>query len=181
MKKVIKSIFFTLFAAVAVAQAQPVQKIGYLNAQAILADMTDMKGADSQLEAYAKQLSAKDSMKVVAFEAKARAVAEKQQKGELAPVQLENEKKKLEAEQAEIQKFEQDMQQDLAKKRQELYQPVLDKVNKAISDVAKEQGFTYVIDVTAGTLLYADEKNDLQALVRKKLGLPDAPAAVTKN
>ena len=64
------------------------------------------------------------------------------------------------------------MQQQMAAKRKDLYQPLLDKVNKAIADVAKEQAFTYVVDVTSGSLLYADEKNDLQNAVRQKLGLP---------
>ena len=153
------------------------QKIGYLNAQAILADMTDMKAADSQLEAFAKQLTAKDSIMVVAFQAKAQKLQEDQAKGIIAPIALEAEKKKLEAEKASIEEFEQKMQQDLAERRKTLYQPVLDKVNKAIQDVAKEQAFTYVVDLTAGSLLYADEKNDLQNAVRAKLGL--AAVAVT--
>lgn len=180
MKKAVKTVFFALFACSVMAQAQPTQKIGYLNAQAILTDMTDMKSAESELEAFAKQLSAKDSVMVIKFQAKAQVLAEKQQKGEIAPVALETEKKKLEEEQAQIQQFEQDMQQQMAKKKQEKLQPIYDKVNKAINEVAKENGYTYVIDMTSGSLLYADEKNDLQNLVRKKLGLPNAPASTGK-
>lgn len=176
MKKIVKTIALSLFACAAMAQAPAAQKIGYLNAQAILADMTEVKAADSQLEAFAKQMSLKDSLMVTAFQVKAQAIGEKQQKGELAPIQLEQEKKKLEEEQAKIQQFEQGMQQELAKKRQELLQPVYDRVNKAITEVAKENAYTYVIDLTAGSLLYADENNDLQNLVRKKLGLPEVPA-----
>ena len=179
MKKAIKAILLMLTVATA-ANAQ--QKIGYLNAQAILADMTDMKAADSQLEAFAKQLTAKDSMMVVAFQTKVQKLQEDQQKGTVAPIALEAEKKKLEAEKGEIEAFEQKMQQDLAERRKTLYQPVLDKVNKAIQDVAKEQAFTYVVDLTSGSLLYADEKNDLQNAVRAKLGLPAvAVTPVGKN
>lgn len=175
MKKVFHAILLLLVITMTSATAQ--QKIGYLNAQAILADMTDMKAADSQLEAFAKQLTAKDSVKVVAFQAKAQDLQEQSQKGTIAPIAAEKRKQELQAEQAEIQEFEQKMQQDLANKRKELYQPVLDKVNKAIQEVAKEQGYTYVVDLTSGSLLYADEKNDLQNAVRAKLGLP--AAAVT--
>jgi outer membrane protein len=178
MRKTVQTIVFALFATVVVAQAQPVQKIGYLNAQAILVDMPEMKGADSKLEAFAKQMQAKDSIMVVGFQMKVKSFQEKVEKGEIAPIQQEQEKKKLEAEQAEIQKFEQDMQQQMGAKRQTEYQPILDKVNKAISEIAKENGFTYVIDATAGSLLFADEKNDLQNLVRKKLGLKEAAATV---
>ncbi len=178
MRRTVKTIILSLVAFAAVAQAQPAQKIGYLNAQAILADMSEMKEADSKLEAFAKQMTAKDSIMVIAFQAKVKDVQAKQEQGIIAPVELEKKKKELEEEQAKIQQFEAQMQQDLAKKRQEYYQPVLDRVNKAIAEVAKENAFTYVIDLTAGSLLYADEKNDLQNMVRKKLGLPDAPPAV---
>jgi outer membrane protein len=170
MKNAVKAIIFLLVGFAATANAQ--QKIGYLNAQAILADMTEMKAADSQLEAFAKALTNKDSLMVIAFQAKAQALGEKQQKGEIAPIELEKQKKALEEEQAKIQQYEQDMQQQMAEKRKTLYQPLLDKVNKAIAEVAKEQGYTYVVDVTSGSLLYADEKNDLQNAVRQKLGLP---------
>lgn len=177
MKKVVKTIFFALFACSVMAQAPAApQKIGYLNAQAILADMPEVKSAESELEAYAKQLAAKDSTMVVAFQTKVQKLSEQEQKGELAPVQLAAEKKKLEEEQAKIQKFEQEMQQDLARKKQEKLQPIYDKVNKAINEVAKENGYTYVVDVTSGSLLYADEKHDLLNLVRKKLGMPELPA-----
>ena len=170
MKNAVKAIILMLVSFAATANAQ--QKIGYLNAQAILADMSEMKAADSQLEAFAKALTNKDSLMVIAFQAKAQALGERQQKGEIAPIELEKQKKALEEEQAKIQKYEQDMQQEMAEKRKTLYQPLLDKVNKAITEVAKEQGYTYVVDVTSGSLLYADEKNDLQNAVRQKLGLP---------
>lgn len=179
MRKTVKTIVFAILAFTAVAQAQP-QKIGYLNAQAILADMQEVKAADSQLEAFAKQLANKDSVMVVTFQAKAADLQKKADEGTIAPVQLEQEKKKLEDERNKIAQYEQDMQQQMAKKRQELYQPLLDKVNKAIQEVAKENGFIYVIDAAAGTLLYADEKNDLQNLVRAKLGLPALAAETPK-
>ena len=83
MKNAVKAIVFMLVGFAATAQAQ--QKIGYLNAQAVLADMTDMKAADSQLEAYAKALTNKDSLMVIAFQAKAQAFQESVQKGVVAP------------------------------------------------------------------------------------------------
>ena len=98
MKNAVKAIIFMLVGFATTANAQ--QKIGYLNAQAILADMSEMKAADSQLEAFAKALTNKDSLMVIAFQAKAQALGEKQQKGEIAPIELEKQKKALEEEQA---------------------------------------------------------------------------------
>lgn len=180
MRKVLKTIAF-LFIGVA-AFAQTPQKIGYLNAQAILADMSEMKSADSELDALARQLSAKDSINQVTFYAKAQGLEKASQDGTKAPVEIEKEKKALEDEKAKILAFQTEMQKQLGDKQKVLYQPIFDKVNKAIADVAKETGYTYVVDATKGTLLFADEKNDLQSLVRTKLGLPAAanvPAAAT--
>ena len=60
-------------------------------------------------------------------------------------------------------------------------QPVYTKVGKAIEDVAKEQGFAFIINpqTTAGDdiLLFSDEKFDISNSVLKKLGVtPTAPA-----
>lgn len=171
MKKTVKTIIFALIACAAMAQTTGV-KIGYLNAQAILADMSDVKAANSEIEAFVKQLQAKDSVMVVAFQGKYQQVVKAQEEGTLSPVQLEQKKKELTDEQAKIQKFEAEMEEAVAKKREEKLKPILEKVNNAIQTVAKENGYLYVIDATAGTLLYADEANDLQNLVRTKLGLP---------
>ena len=67
MKNAVKAIILMFLSFATTANAQ--QKIGYLNAQAILADMTDMKAADSQLEAYARAMTNKDSIMVIAFQA----------------------------------------------------------------------------------------------------------------
>lgn len=183
MKFIFSFILAAVFSQAVMAQApatSTAQKIGYLNTQAILADMQEMKSADSQLEALAKQLQAKDSLAQIAFVAKAQAYQEDVKKGVMAPVKEQEEGKKLEEEKQKIVSFQQEMQQQIGKKQQEYYQPIFDKVNKAINDVAKDNGFTYIIDATKGSLLFADEKLDIQSLVRTKLGLPAAKVVAPK-
>lgn len=61
-------------------------------------------------------------------------------------------------------------------------QPVYTKVGKAIEDVAKENGYTFILNQQIGGLdviLYGDEKNDVSDLVLKKLGVTPKPAAQT--
>lgn len=153
------------------------QKFGYLNSASILADMPDVKQADSQLEALQKQLQKKGQTMVEELQ---KAYADAQQKierGELSPKQQEEEGKRLEVKQGEIQKFEQEMQQQVQTKRNDLMTPILDKVNKAIQDVAKENGFQFVFD--EGVLLYKEPSQDVTAMVRTKLGMA-AAATVAK-
>jgi outer membrane protein len=148
-------------------------KVGYLNATAILADMPEVKSADSQLQAFAEQMQKMDSIKVVGWQAKVREFQQKQQDGLISPKQAAEDEQKLKAEQAEIAKFEEDMNKQIQQRKQQFYQPILDKVNKAIQDIAKENAYTYIIDTASGILLYASETHDVTNLVRKKLGMPD--------
>jgi outer membrane protein len=147
------------------------QKIGYVNAAAILEDLPEYKSATSEFEAYASAMRGKDSVMQVTFQRNYQEVAAKVQQGLLSPKQQEEESKKLEEEKAKIVQFEQTMQAQSQEKRVGLLKPINDKLLKAISDVSKEGAFSYVIDATAGILLYSDDKNDVTNLVRTKLGL----------
>ncbi|MGC9150348.1 MAG: OmpH family outer membrane protein [Microbacter sp.] len=77
-------------------------------------------------------------------------------------------------------------QNDLQKKQQELIQPVVDKIKKAIDDVGQENGFTYIFDLQVPAIVYhSDQTVDVTPLVLKKLGITPgatsapAPAATT--
>ena len=59
----------------------------------------------------------------------------------------------------------------LTTKRQKLLQPLIDKVNNAIKQVATEGQFTYIFDSSTGILLYAADSMDVTASVRLKLGI----------
>lgn len=61
-------------------------------------------------------------------------------------------------------------QQDMERKRQELFQPVQEKVMKAINDVGSENGYTYIIDPQV-FLFVGDKAIDATSLVKTKLGL----------
>lgn len=74
--------------------------------------------------------------------------------------------------QQRIGNFEQVAQQDLQTQQQQLIQPVLEKANNAIKEVAEENGFVYIFDVSRGNPVYFSEKSiDIISLVRTKLGL----------
>jgi outer membrane protein len=58
------------------------------------------------------------------------------------------------------------------KKEQELLKPIIEKAKKAISDVAKESGYAYVLDSSPGSpLLVKPEGDNIMNLVKKKLGI----------
>ncbi len=74
--------------------------------------------------------------------------------------------------QQRIANFEQVAQQDLQQQQQTMLQPILEKANTAIKDVAEENGFVYIFDVSRGNPVYFSEKStDILPLVRTKMGL----------
>ena len=166
MRKFIKiSFLLAMFAFVAVnAQAQ---KFGYIDSDALLAEMPKVKQARANLEVLQKQLTTKGENMVKDFQTKLQALETKRQQGTITQKDLEAEAKKLEAKQLEIQKYEQDMYKQLAEREQKELQPILNEVNDAIQAVAKENGYQFIFEKK--TLLYFDDAMDVSAMVKAKL------------
>ena len=74
--------------------------------------------------------------------------------------------------QQRIQRFQEIALDNLEKTQKELMQPIMDKALNAIKEVGKENGFSYIYDMSAGIILFAaDNTEDVLPLVKKKLGL----------
>ncbi len=168
MKRMMKTtaLLIGLLAMVAGVQAQ---KFGYLNSAAVLSEMPEIKQADSSLEALQKQLQKKGQQMVEDYQRKAQELQQKIQDGNITPRQQEEEVAKIKQEEDKIAQFEQDMMKQLNDKRTELMQPIYDRVNQAIKDVASENGYQFIFD--SNVLLYAEESQDVSTLVKTKLGL----------
>ena len=122
------------------------QKIAYINSNTLMADVPEIKSADSNLQAFQSQLQKKGEQMVAVLQGKYQDLAKRQQSD-----------------------FEQDMNKQIADKRQALYQPILDRLNMLINDVAKEKGYNFVFDSSTGVILYADEMYDLTQAVKEKM------------
>lgn len=155
--------------AVLCTVALQAQKFGYVNSQALMAELPKVKQADSDMEAYQKQLQKKGQDMVTAFQTKVQDFQKRVEAGGVAPKLQEEEEKKLEEERQKILAYEQEMSQLLQAKRDTLLKPILDEFNAAIKAVATEGGFTYIFD--QGILLYQDASLDVAPLVKKKLGI----------
>ena len=89
----------------------------------------------------------------------------------MSPVEQEEEGKKLELRKNKIGEFEQEMQQQLKEKNEELMTPLVDVVNQAIKDVATEGSYQMIFDQSTGIILFADENVDVSSQVKAKLGM----------
>ncbi len=168
MKQYIQLTFVALLLLVATASATA-QKFGYVNSAEILSELPAMKAAESNLEAMQKQLQKKGQAMVQSFQTDYQALQAEAQEGTMSPKQQQEAAAKLQVREEEIGKFEQSMMADLQKKRTELLEPIYDDINKAIEEVAKENGYQFIFDQQV--LLYGEESQDVSAMVKAKLGL----------
>jgi outer membrane protein len=152
-----------------IAAAQ--QKIGHVNTEAIMKQLPDASDAQKQLDAlvaewqnelnkmqaeWQKKYDEYDQKKLIMTDAR-RAESEK-------------ELRDLDRRIAEYrnQKFGQNG--DLFQKQNEFMKPVQDRVFKAIEEVAKDEGFDYILDQGGEILMmYANPRNDITAKVLERL------------
>lgn len=147
------------------------QKFGYINTQELLSQMSEMKLADNQVLALKNELVAKGEEMVIKFEAEYKAYMTEANSGTLSKVQMQQKEEVLVAKQEELKKYEAEIQQKVASKREELYKPVLEKVKSEIDLLGKTGGYTMIFDASGGMILHAAESENLMAVLKTKLGI----------
>lgn len=167
-----KTLVLTLGLVFALATCGFAQKFGYLNSVALLANMPEVKQADSDLQAFQTQLTKKGQEMVKELQDKAADLERKKEQGTISPKDYQTQATKLQEEETAIGAYEKEVYEKLGKKREDLYKPILERVNKAMQDVATENGYLLVFDTSTQVLLYADESLDLTKQVMVKLGIP---------
>ncbi len=171
MNKFIKLGCLAILALMLAASSMSAQKVGYINSLALLSEMPEVRAANSRLESLEKQLVKQGEGMVAKLQNKLKAAEEQHARGELTAQEIAKLQTDLQQEELEIMKFEQKAQEDLAKKRDELFQPILEKVGSAVEGIAKSSGYSYVFDTGGNVMLYADESIDITSLVKSKLGM----------
>ena len=142
----IAAICFGILLSFAVqSQAQSTLKFGHIN-----------------LENQLKTMTAEYQGKIADFKSKEASMADPIRDAKLKEISDLEER---------IQSFQESAQSSMQKKKEELYTPILKKAEEAINSVAKENKFSYIFDASAGTLLYAQDSDDVLPMVKTKLGL----------
>ena len=166
-----KKIFTLLLVTVLATAALTAQKFGYVNTALLLQDMPEVQAANSQLEAYQQQLMSEGQDKVKAFEAKVVQYQQAAAAGEMSQKQIAEKEQELATEQQSLAQLEQEVQNKILIKREELLTPILQQVDEAIQAIGNEGGYTFIFDASVqGAMLYAPEADDLIDEVRTKLG-----------
>jgi outer membrane protein len=147
--------------------ASQAQKIGYVSADEIIVLMPEAAKVDTQLNEYQQSLyeNARDLQTSLNEAVQKFYVDSAKMSASLKEVKRTELQKQVQ----ELSGMDQKIQNQFEQKRQELSMPIQRKLQGAIQEVAKENGYTYVLPKEA--LLVMPPADDLGSLVRKKLGL----------
>ena len=144
------------------------QKLGHLDAQEVLLSLPERAEAQASIEAAAGEYETEVARMQSELETK---FADYQAKASTWPDAIRQQKEReLQQLDAGLQEFGVTIQNDLAQMEQQLLSPMIERVRKAIEDVGKEQGYTYIFDTSTGVTLY-NGGDDVTDLVKPKLGM----------
>ena len=170
LMKLMAVLMFTV-ASYTAANAQAL-KFGHIDLQALVQVMPERTAAEAEFNTFQGELEEilsemqKDyQVKLAEFQAMGEEVSEIKRNAKIAEIQDVEQR---------IQNYQVTAQQQVQQKQAELLGPVFDKAEKAIEEVAKEQGLIYVFDAGAGnrTILYKSNQSvDVLPLVKTKLGI----------
>ncbi len=159
----------------------PVQKIGYAETDYIISQLPEFKTVESDLKTHSAQLENQMKAKYDEYQAKLKSY---QSMPATTPDAIRADREReLTSLQESFEKFKSEAQTSFQKKQADLIGPINNKIGEAIETVAKENGFSLIINprlVNGIVLLSLDKKFNISDLVLKKLGVTPVPSSPTK-
>jgi outer membrane protein len=150
------------------SNAQTNSKIGHLNFDELVSMMPGQDSITKALENFVAGLETQ----VMAMQSELESKYADYQAGQatMSEIIKQTKEKEIVDLQQRMEAFNQQAQVEIQNKQFELSQPLLEKAQKAIDEVAQENGYTYIINGNVQILLYANGDN-IMPLVKAKLGL----------
>jgi outer membrane protein len=181
MRKLVLLLVLGLGAHLSQAQTAST-KIGYADVDYIFSQLPESKAIEAELKSTQAQLKNQIDAKYAEFQKK---LADYNANlNTMLDAVRTNTERELQQMQQNIEKLQADAQTTIQTKQTQLMDPVYKKVGKGIEDVAKENGFSFILNQQIGGLdviLYGDEKMDISDLVLKKLGVTPKPATTPQT
>ena len=145
------------------------QKFGKVNTQTIMNTLPDVAKANGELEALRKQKE--NEMKGMQDELTRKGEEYEKTKSTMNATKQKETEEELQGLNAKIQQAYQDAQKELSEKNNALLEPILTKVQNAITAVGKAGGYTSIFEIgTSGVVFFGDNVKDVTEEVKAKVG-----------
>ena len=169
MKKIVIAIMTCMLAFGGTAMAQKNVKLGHINSNDLMQIMPGRDSAQTVLQAEVTELE--NTLKSMQAEAEKRYNDYVANQAGWTDLIRQTKQREIQDMAARIEEFQKNAQEQLQTREQELLKPIIDRAKKAIEDVAKEGGYTYILDAGTAAVLYSQDSDDIMPQVKKKLGL----------
>ncbi|MGH7468135.1 MAG: OmpH family outer membrane protein [Longimicrobiales bacterium] len=156
------------------APAANAAKIAYVNSERLTQESPGATEAQTtirrEMDKYRAEFAlADDSVKNMI-------TAYQQQQVMLSPDAKKRQEDAIRAKSTALEQRRTQAEQTLNQRSETLLKPIMDRINKALEDVRKENGYALVFNVSAGAIVAADTTLDLTTKVLQKLRAPTSAA-----
>ncbi|MBC7935983.1 MAG: OmpH family outer membrane protein [Rhizobacter sp.] len=168
-----KKLIVAAVMALGIFNASAQNKIGYISTDDLIGVMPEAEKADNELKGYQAELAqnGQDLMKDLRVKDSMFVLDSAKQSASMKEIK----RKELISLYQRVQNWQNEAQEMYNQEAQKKIDPIRKKALEAIKTVAKESGYSYVLDVNS--VIVAPPGDDLLPLVKKKLGIKDTPAA----
>lgn len=144
------------------------QKFGKVNTQVVVQSFADY-AAQGEMAALSKQKE--NELKSMQDELTRKSQEYDKAKSAMNPTKQKETEEELQGLGAKIQQAYQDAQKELSEKNNALLEPILTKVQNAITAVGKAGGYTSIFEIgTSGVVFFGDNVKDVTEEVKAKIG-----------
>jgi len=148
------------------------QKMAHINIDDMLTSMPETKIAEDEIKLFAETLEKDMKFLQEEYQNKMTELENGANSG-WSDLMIKSKQEDLYSSQQKIYEFQQLAQEQITAKQLELMEPVLEKLQNAVNDVAKDKGYAYVLDSSRnrGVVIYKDGGTDIAPLVKAKMGM----------
>ena len=165
-----KKLIILFFAIMPLALVAQETKIAFVNTQEIFGKMPELAAIETQLNT--KQETVKKNAAALENEYNLKMEEFKKSDTEVTEALLMDRQKQVQQIEERYQAFIQNSQKEVQDLQQKLLAPVQEKMQKAIQAVGEEKGYTYILDLSSGSVAFhSPTAIDANPLVKAKLGI----------
>jgi outer membrane protein len=170
MKKTLLTILFITLPMVAFGQL----KVGIMNPDEVLDALPETEQVESEIRSYMQERQQTFQDRYQAWVEDLTRFSEQVEAGELSEQEERRQEEALSERQEELNNLQQRIQRQIQQRQNELFSPLLNRVDEAMSVVAEELGLDYVLNKNTGTgdpiVYYASDRGvDITQRVIEKL------------
>jgi len=161
------------------AVGQTAGKIAYIDSRKLLPEAPGAREAQQSFEKDMERFKAE--LKPLEDTLKSMMDDYEQKQVTLSPEAKRQRQEAIRQKQLAYQQRADELEQRAAKRQQELFEPIMKRINQAIEEFRKERGYVLILDAASGALVAADTALDVtdEVLARLKATASASPAAST--